>query len=314
MHEFPPIIDCWFLTGATASGKTRIGLQLAERINAEIISLDSMAVYRGMDIGTAKPSRQQQQQVPHHLLDVVDPNESFSLAEYLAAAHQAATNIRARGKEVLLVGGTPLYLKSLLRGVCEGPPADPEFRREVVAEVNCVGIEALRERLELIDPLSAAKLHPNDMRRMIRALEVYKLTGTPISHYQTQFVDEQNAQRCNRIFVLSWDRAQLHARINQRVDNMFERNFVDEVRSILETAGGFSHTAIQGVGYREVIDHLQGSIDSETMIDQTKVRTRRFARRQETWFRGLAECRWISINEQSIGSEIVDQLLELDSN
>ena len=172
MHAFPPLVNCWYLTGATASGKSRIGLCLAQRLHAEIISVDSMAVYQGMDIGTAKPSTQDRELVPHHLIDLVPPSQPFSLAEYLSAAHRVVEEIHGRGKQVLFVGGTPLYLKSLVRGVCEGPPADPEFRREVEAEVERVGLQALRERLEQVDPLSATKLHPHDKRRMIRALEV----------------------------------------------------------------------------------------------------------------------------------------------
>ena len=235
-HEFPPVHDGWYLTGATATGKSQIGILLANAINAEIISLDSMAVYIGMDIGTAKPTQQQQDKVPHHLLDVVKPDQEFSLAEYLDLAHQAIASIQSRGKQVLFVGGTPLYLKSLLRGVCEGPPADEEFRREVEAEVERVGMDALRTRLQQVDPLAAAKLHPNDKRRMIRALEVYKLTGQPISHYQLQF-EETSGPRCQRAFVLSWDRAQLHERINQRTEAMFESGFVDEVRTLKGTVG-----------------------------------------------------------------------------
>ena len=287
MQEFSPIVDCWYLTGATATGKSQIGLSLAQRIDAEIVSLDSMAVYQGMDIGTAKPSRDDRKAVPHHLLDLVSPAESFSLSEYLSAAHQVVSDLRKGNKKVLFVGGTPLYLKALLRGVCEGPPADEDFRREVEAEVDRIGLAALRQRLEQVDPLSATKLHPNDKRRMIRALEVYKITGVPISHYQTQF-EEQSSQRCPSVFVLSRERGALHQRINQRVDNMFERGFVGEVQGILDRYGQFSQTAIQGVGYREVLHHLNGKMDLDPTIEQTKARTRKFARRQET---GFGDCR-----------------------
>jgi tRNA dimethylallyltransferase len=200
-----------------------------------------------------------------------------------------------------------LYLKSLLRGVCEGPPADPEFRREVEEEVGRIGLDALRQRLEQVDPLSAAKLHPNDQRRMIRALEVYKLTGTPISHYQMQF-DNESSVRGSRVFVLSWDRSQLHQRINSRVETMFEQGFVDEVRGLLEKHKRFSATALQGVGYREVAEVLQKVGNLDDAVDQTKIRTRRFARRQETWFRGLQECKWISLKDSSVDEEIVSQL------
>jgi tRNA dimethylallyltransferase len=192
----------------------------------------------------------------------------------------------------LFVGGTPLYLKSLLRGVVEGPPADPEFRREVEQEVAQVGIEALRQRLHQVDPLAAAKLHPHDQRRMIRALEVYRATGQPISHYQMQFDQGHPAEEC-RVFVLSWPREVLHRRINDRVDTMFREGIMNEVRRLLEVYQTLSETAMHAVGYREVLAHFAQRCDREAAIEQTKARTRRFARRQETWFRGLSECRWI---------------------
>ena len=313
VHEFPPLHDCWYLTGATASGKTRLGIHLAQRIDAEIISLDSMAVYRGMNIGTAKPTATEQAEVPHHLLDIVDPNEEFSLAEYLSQAHETAKSIKSRGREVLFVGGTPLYLKSLLRGVNEGPPADPEFRRQVEAELEHVGIEALHERLRQVDPLSAAKLHPNDKRRMIRALEVYKLTGIPISHYQLQFGEVRRA-RCERVFALWWDRAELHERINRRVEMMFANGLVEEVERLIDTYGNFSKTALQGVGYREVLDLLNNQIDEPTATEQTQIRSRRFARRQETWFRGIEECRWIECNDKRGDEEVLAEFTDADSN
>ena len=308
MHEFPPLNDCWFLTGATASGKTTVGMELAEALHAEVVSLDSMAVYRGMDIGTAKPCREQQDRVPHHLLDLVEPSESFSLAQYLETAHQVVQDIQSRGRQPMFVGGTPLYLKSLLRGVCEGPPADPDFRQQVEAEVKRVGMEALRQRLAQVDPLSAAKLHPNDMRRMIRALEVYKLTGTPMSHYQLQF-EETSRSVCKRLFILSWPRTDLHNRINARVDAMFDAGLVEEVRGLLEDHGEFSDTAIQGVGYREVIRHLQGEFDLSEAIKLTQARTRQFARRQETWFRGLNEGQWISCDSASDNKSVAQRIL-----
>lgn len=275
--------------------------------------MDSMAVYRGMDIGTAKPSADDQTRVPHHLIDQVDPNESYSIAEYLRDAHRAVGKIRERGKKILFVGGTPLYLKSLLRGVSEGPPADPEFRREVEAELEVVGVEALRRRLEQIDPLSAAKLHPNDIRRMIRALEVHKVTGIPISHHQTQFEGKFTA-RCAQVFVVARERGALHARINTRAELLFECGLVDEVVQLLEQYGDLSSTASQGVGYQEVLDNLAGNCSLETAIEQTKIRTRRFARRQETWFRGLDECQWVTASDADTSEAIADQILEMHSN
>src|SRR5947209_3086590 len=208
----PPLADCWYLTGPTAAGKTKIGVELAQRLDAEIVSLDSMTVYRDMDIGTAKPTAEDRARVPHHLLDLVSPNEEFSLSQYIDAAHAAAANIQRRGKQVLFVGGTPLYLKALLRGVHQGPPADWDFRRQIEEELSTLPIEALHQRLQAIDPLLASKLHPHDKRRIVRGLEVFKLTGQRLSHLQTQF-DEENGAAATNTFVLSWPREQLHARI-----------------------------------------------------------------------------------------------------
>ncbi len=301
--------SCWFLTGPTASGKTGLGIRLAELLNAEIISLDSMALYREMDIGTAKPTAEQRDRVPHHLLDVLAPNKEYSLSAYVQAARETVAEIRQRGKEALFVGGTPLYLKSLLRGIFQGPPADWDFRRAIEEEVRETGVEALHERLRLVDPLSAAKLHPHDKRRIIRALEVYRTTGRPISHLQTQFDEGESADR-RKVFALRWPREELHRRINRRVDQMFAAGFVDEVRELLERYGALSRTAAQAVGYREVIAHLDGARDLPTTIDAVKARTRQFARRQETWFRSLSECRFVSCDEDMPDQQLARQIAE----
>lgn len=311
----PPISDCWFLTGPTASGKTKIGLELAERLKAEIISLDSMAVYRGMDIGTAKPSAAERQRISHHLLDVVDPNVEYSISEYVDAAHEVAEQIRGRGKQVLFVGGTPLYLKALLRGVYQGPPADWEFRQEIEKELQEVGLEALHQRLALVDPLSAAKLHPNDKRRIIRALEVHRVTGEPLSHRQLQF-DEVSRGKNVKVFSLFWPREILHQRIENRVDAMFEAGLVAEVQSVLEKYGSLSRTAAQAVGYQEVAEMLQQqaagiAVNEESVRDRVKARTRQFARRQETWFRSLSECVFVPQTAESTPSLEAERILTL---
>jgi tRNA dimethylallyltransferase len=307
---YPPVRDAWYLTGPTASGKSRVGLELAQQLNAEIISLDSMALYRGMDVGTAKPSPADRQLVPHHLLDLVVPNVDFSLSEYVARAHVAMRDIQSRGRSVLFVGGTPLYLKALLRGVDSGPPADWEFRRQIDEELAVHGVAALHQRLELVDPLSAARLHPHDKRRIIRALEVYRLTGQPLSHRQTQFDEGSPAERC-KVFVLSWTREKLHQRIDARVEGMFAGEFVAEVQALLSAYGQLSRTAAQAVGYREVIEHLHGRRDLPSTVELVKARTRQFARRQDTWFRSLSECRRIPQDEQSRPAETASAILEL---
>ncbi len=310
INSTPPTTDCWYVTGPTASGKTQIGLQLAERLDAEIISLDSMAVYQQMDIGTAKPTIQQRQIVPHHLLDVVPPDTDFSLSQYVNEAHLAIDRIRQAGRQVLFVGGTPLYLKSLLRGIYEGPPADWGFREQIEKELEEAGVESLHQRLAQVDPLTAHRLHPHDKRRIIRALEVHKITGQPISHQQEQFDEGRPADKC-RVFVLGWPRPTLHSRIEQRVEAMFASGLVEEVQQLLEQYQSLSRTASQAVGYREVIEMLQEGTSLEATIERVTIRTRQFARRQETWFRSLSECRRVERAGGNDPLDIVNEMLAL---
>jgi tRNA dimethylallyltransferase len=307
-----PLADCWYLSGPTASGKTAVGIELARRLNAEIISLDSMAVYRGMDIGTAKPSLAERTAVPHHLLDVVNPDEEYSLARYVSDAKQAAEALRARGKTPLFVGGTPLYLKSLLRGIFSGPPADWPFRHRLLAVAASEGLVSLHARLAEVDPVSAARLHPSDTRRVIRALEVWEKTGQSITALQQQFAHARAATEC-RVFVLDWPRDDLAARIDRRVEAMFSQGLVGEVRGLLEQYPALSHTATQAVGYREVLDHLRGLRNLMETIDLVKLRTRQFAKRQGTWFRSLSECRFVLRAADDEVPKIVDEIARLGS-
>jgi len=286
--------NCWFLTGATAVGKTGVGIALAQRIDAEIISLDSMAIYRGMDIGTAKPTAEQRDAVPHHLIDIIDPIDEFSVAQYIDAAAAVVGDIRTRGKETLFVGGTPLYLKSLLRGLFDGPPADWRLRHEIEEELEQVGRQALYDRLASVDPVAASCIHPHDTRRLIRALEVYRATGEPISHQQLQFEQGWPADAC-RVFVLRRRREELHVRIEGRVEAMIEAGLVDEVRQLTSNGRQLSRTARQAVGYREALAYLAGEYDRDEMVARIKARTRRFAKRQGTWFRSLSECRFVDM-------------------
>lgn len=303
-------LKCWFLTGATASGKTKVSLELAQVLDAEIISLDSMAIYRGMDIGTAKPDPDQQSAIPHHLIDILDPPESFSVSDYRAAALGKIREIQETGKQVLFVGGTALYLKALLRGLFEGPPADWEFREEIEQEIQRSGAEFLHQRLAMIDPVSAHKLHENDHRRIIRALEVYKQTGKPISHLQMQFDEGRSWDHC-RVFTMRHARPALHQRIEARVGSMFSMGLVEEVKCLLERWTDIGKTASQAVGYREVIDHLEGKMNMEETLERVRVRTRKFARHQETWFRGMSECRIIDIDSGMEPSELASHIASL---
>jgi tRNA dimethylallyltransferase len=303
--------DCWFLTGPTASGKTELGLELAEFLGAEIVSLDSMAVYRGMDIGTAKPSRQQRERVVHHLLDLIDPTQDYSLAQYVADAEKTVADIVARGRTALFVGGTPLYLKSLLRGIFSGPPADWTLRRQWQDVIEREGAEHLHARLAQVDPASAQRLHPRDSRRVIRALEVWEKTGQSITTLQKQFEHSRQPAEC-RVFALEWPRDELARRIDARVDAMFAADFVDEVRQLLDRHARISRTASQAVGYKEVLQYLSGERNLPDTVELIKMRTRQFAKRQGTWFRSLSECRTIKLTGACDSHQIAAAIIRLD--
>lgn len=280
------------LIGCTASGKSDVALRLAEHLDAEILSVDSMQVYRRMDIGTAKPSPEDRRRVRHHLIDVAEPSETFSVARYLALADAVIADISARGKRVLAVGGTALYLKALLEGLFEGPSADPEFRRLFRRRVDQEGSPALHAELTRVDPQAAQRIHPNDVRRIERALEVYHLTGQPISTLQRQWDMNRTRYEC-RIVGLARQHEDLSHRINRRVKQMFEAGFVQEVRRLLAEPLPLSREARQGLGYAEVIDHLTGGPDLDKTIERVKIHTRRFAKSQRTWFRRFRQTVWI---------------------
>ena len=310
MTAEPIDAECWFVTGATAVGKSQIGLALAERLGAEIISLDSMAVYRGMDIGTAKPTADDRRRVTHHLLNVLDASEEFSAASYLQLAHRAVNDVRSRGHIPLFVGGTPLYLKALLRGLFVGPPANWDLRRAIAAELETVQQQALHDRLAQVDPVAASQIHPHDTRRLVRALEVQQATGEPISHQQLQFADGRKADEM-RVFVIRRERQELYQRVNDRVDRMIAGGLVDEVRRLQSDGSGLGRTARQAVGYREILGHLAGREELAEAVEKIKTRTRRFAKRQETWFRSLSECRFVDIEGEVDASTVAEQIQRL---
>ena len=303
-----------FLSGPTASGKSAISLEVAKLIDVEVISMDSMAIYRGMDIGTAKPRQEAQEQVAHHLIDIAFPNEEFSISQYIELAEKKVGEILKKNRRPLFVGGTPFYLKSLLRGIDTGPPADWEFRKAIEQELALVGKEALYRRLQGVDPLAASNIHPNDVRRIIRALEVHKTTGQPLSHSQTHFEEELDKKECN-LFVLQWPRPLLHRRIEERVDKMLERGLLDECKKLLEKYTSLSRTAAQSLGYREAIAHFQGEFGFQEMRNKIISRTRQFARRQETWFRNMPECQFLpAANEapEEIATKLVARIQSLE--
>lgn len=270
--------------------------------------MDSMAVYRGMDVLTAKPTASQRGGIEHHLIDLADACGSFTLADYLDAAAERVRRIRAEGKAALFVGGTPLYLKALLRGVFYGPPADWDLRNRLMEEAASAGGLFLHERLRKIDAESAARLHPNDARRLIRAIEVFEKTGRPISELQKQFEIARPRDAC-RVFVLDWNRALLYRRIDARVDEMIAAGLVDEVRFLLAGPRPLGRTALQAVGCREVVEYLHGKTSHAEMVEAIKRNTRRFAKRQLTWFRSLGECRFIPVDDTDTSETVVERIL-----
>lgn len=311
--QFSPEVlqQCWFLAGPTACGKTELSLLLAEHLNAEILAMDSMSLYRGMDIGTAKASPAERERVPHHLIDLIDPHEKFSVADYFTAAEECCRQIIERGRTPLFVGGTGLYLRTILRGVFDGPSADWEYRREMEAIAEAEGNEELHKRLAAVDPVWAAKLHPNDVRRVARALEVYHVTGIPLSAQHAEGIltpDECPAH----VYWLLPDREWLYDRINLRVDQMLEEGLMDEVKQLLAAAEPMSRTARQALGYKELIDFLEGAHSYERAVELLKQQTRRFAKRQHTFFRNIKECRHIAVHPNDQPADLLKKILSFE--
>ncbi|MEY2726374.1 MAG: tRNA dimethylallyltransferase [Planctomycetota bacterium] len=295
---------CCFLAGPTAAGKSAVALLLAQHINAEILALDSMTVYRGMDIGTAKASTDDQRQVPHHLLDLINPDQEFSIAEYLEQAAASATAVLQRGRTPLFVGGSGLYLKALLRGFSQGPAANWEIRRRWDELARQHGPQWIHQQLDAIDPVTAQRLHPQDLRRIIRALEVHELTGRPISADQSHTVREPHLRPQLAVW-LDPERTALRNRIAQRTQIMIDQGWLTETRILLEHWPQLSRTASQALGYRELIQHLQHQLPLDEAIQQIQTSTCQFAKRQTTWFRSLEECRPIP----AVGTETPEELL-----
>lgn len=283
-----------FLVGPTAIGKTGISFELAKLIECEIISCDSMQVYRGMDLGTSKPARVLLDSIPHHLIDIIEPSEEFSVARFRGLAEKAIGDILSRGKTPLLVGGSGLYVKVLIDGIFEAPATDRELRERLQQEAEEFGTGILYRRLQEVDKESAGKIHENDLRRIIRALEVYEKAKAPISELRKN-TSGLGGKYDVRIFGLNMERAALYRKIDERVDLMFDEGIVNEARVLLEK--GLSLTASQALGYKEVFGYLRGEYSLEEAKKLVKRNTRRFAKRQLTWFRRDNRIEWIMLDE-----------------
>ena len=304
----------WVLTGPTACDKTEIGFTVAQKIKGEIISADSMLFYRGMDIGTAKPSLDMRELVPHHFIDIVDPWESYSVGRYVDDVESLIDATDCKDRKFLIVGGSPLYIKGLVDGIFNGPAADWDIRRELEELAGEKGNQHVHDILQKIDPVKAAELHPNNLRRIIRAIEVYRITGKPVSVLQEEYKLARKSYRF-KIMCIVREREDIYRRINERVETMFDKGLVDEVQSLLDNPRGLSKQAKQALGYKEVIQYLDGGLTLDDTKEMVKQSTRRFAKRQMTWFRSFPDIQWLEAEKHDGPGSISDEIITLlDAN
>ena len=312
-RETPRILA---VVGSTAGGKSALALELARRLDGEIVSCDSMQIYRGMDIGTAKPTAQERAAVPHHLIDVAEPHEDFSVMDYVPLAERAVDDILSRGKLPIFCGGTGLYLDAFLRGgMPETPEGDPALRAELTALAAERGAEYLHEQLRAVDPETAESVHPNNLRRVVRALEIYRGTGVPKSEWDRRSRETPPRYRAAVLGLTYTSRELLYSRIDRRVDEMMAAGLLEETRALME-AGVFgrSRTAAAAIGYKELLPHLRGEISLDLAAETLKTATRRYAKRQITWFSAKPYVLPLAVDEGGEvrkSEEIVNISLEL---
>ncbi len=286
------------LAGPTAAGKTSLALGLAARLSAEIVNADSMQVYRRMDIGTAKPAPSERKLIAHHLIDVADPDEPFDAAKYVELARPAVEHIRSKGKVPLVVGGTGLYMKVLTRGICWGPPTDQGVREKLLLDEKTIGLAGLFSQLSIVDPDAASRIHPHDRQRILRALEVFRITGVPLSDYQKRHGFSGQELAAVKIFIFR-EREELYARINRRVDEMISRGLEQEVRNLISIGYGPDLKSMQSLGYRQMAQYVRGELSMDEAVYLIKRDTRRYAKRQMTWFRADPGFTWFHADDLS---------------
>lgn len=295
--------------GATASGKTSLALKVARRIPCEIVCLDSMQIYRRMDIGTAKPTAAERSVAPHHMVDIIDPDETFSVAEYVERAHRVIAGIAARGKLPVLVGGTGLYLQGLSYPMDYGGlPSDRQVRDMLNAELLRLGADAMHDKLRAIDPDAASRLHPNDTRRVVRAIEIFQLTGIPMS--QHKMPTEADSPYDFSVYAIDWPRHELHERINRRVDIMMEQGLLHEVEALLKSGVSPQAQSMQGLGYKELLPVIMHGASLKDAAEQIKTGTRNYARRQLIWFRRDKRTNWLPAEKLSTAADYILHNLE----
>ncbi len=298
------------ICGPTATGKTSTAIDLAGTINGEIIGADSMQIYRYMDIGTAKPTAAEQACVPHHMIDIVDPDESFDARKYAQMAHDIIVTRCKQGIIPLVVGGTGLYIKALVHGLFAADPADPDLRQHLKEKAEAVGPDFLHKRLKRCDPDTAARIHPHDTYRIIRALEVYELTGTRISEHHRTHRFQERPFRVLKI-GLDLDRNLLYERINRRVDTMMEAGFVDEVKELLSRGYSPGLKSMQSIGYRHLFDFIDKRLSWDEALRTLKRDTRRYAKRQITWFNADPAVKWFNPEQLDDMRRIIKNFLQL---
>lgn len=291
------------ILGPTAVGKSKLAIELAKKLDGEIISADSMQVYFGMDIGTAKPSREELEEVPHYLINIIAPDKNWSVSDFVTNARSIIEDIVKRGKLPIVVGGTGLYLNALIEGyafpVIE---ANKDVRERLEGEARSFGSLHLYERLKKVDPDSASKIHYNDLKRIIRALEVFEMTGKPMSQLKSK--DEENLPYEPVIVGLDLDRKKLYEKIEERVDGMLKAGLIDEVKGLIAEGYDRKLSSMQAIGYKEVAEHLHGKYTYEELVNILKQNTRNFAKRQMTWFRRFKNVNWFDVEKLSIGDII----------
>ena len=304
-HPLSPILcpPCFFLAGPTAVGKSEIAFLLAEKIGGEIISVDSMQVYRGLDTGTAKPSAEERARVRHHLIDVMDLRESFDAAKFVELANVAVTEIQSRGHVPIFCGGTGLYFKAYLEGLGDAPSADEKLR----AELEAIPLADLLSELAERDPVTYEKIDRKNPRRVIRAVEVIRLTGKPFSQQKAVWKSEVRTQQ-SEVFGFTRETSDLRARIDARVDVMFARGLVEETRQLLERGLLENKTAMQALGYRQVVEYLRGERSLPETVELVKIKTRQFAKRQMTWFKRQLQLQWIELSPNQALNAIVERV------
>ena len=298
--------------GPTASGKSSLSIQLARALDCEIISVDSALVYRGMDIGTAKPGAAERSDIPHHLIDILDPVESFSTGEFRAKASQLMNDISRRGRVPLLTGGTMLYFNSLLVGLAELPPANYSIRRQLEKQAAESSWQALHQKLQLIDPESAARIHPNDPQRIERALEVYEITGKPLTLHHAEAKGQKIPYQMIKLVIAPAQRKHLHQQIALRFQQMLADGFIKEVETLYRRGDLTVKTpSMRAVGYRQAWLYLQGEYDYETMIDKAIVATRQLAKRQLTWLRREQDAAWFDTEQLRLFDKVIDNVRQM---